>query len=173
MAKKNTLTTPSKYDSIIVAEYERYKEDCGLKIGDHKILCKVFDAQDDNLKDMLAQGYDVQAKVITDLVREMLTMQAEQIAEYFEVQKKAIFAEIGTVKTAVEELKGDVQELRDRVESLANVVDCTKSEVDMIKNELKKLKVVNSWWHITGRWVSGVVTAVLIAWYLFKTYWSN
>jgi hypothetical protein len=140
--------TPSKYDSIIVAEYERYKDDCGLKIGDHKILCKVFDAQDENLQDMLSKGYDVQAVLITDLVRENLN-------EF----KNDIFARFDILESRISNME-------------AQLTEVTKT-VDSTQVEIQKLKRINSWWFIAIRWVSGVVAAVLIAWFLFINYWHK
>jgi hypothetical protein len=149
------MKTPSKYDSIIDAEYERYKEDCGLKIGDHKILCKVFDAQDDNLQRILSQGYDVQAVAITDSVREILNEFKAEVFERFD------------------KLDHRITCMEIQLKEVTKTIDCTKEEIENIKMQLNKLKRVNTWWHIAGRWVTGVIVAVWIAYYLYTNFWHK
>jgi len=81
--------------------------------------------------------------------------------------------ELDGIRSEVKELRGEVKQLRDQVSEITKTVDCTKKEVDQIKEELKKLKRVNAWWHIAGRWISGVVAAVYIAWLLYINYWKE
>lgn len=147
--------TPSKYDSIIITEYKRYEADCGLKIGDHKILCKVFDAQDSETQRMINEAYDRHAVLITDEVRKML----------FEF-KTEVFARFDKIELRIDGIQTQLN-------NLTATVDCTRSEIDLLKAELKKLKVVNSWWHITGRWISGVIAAIAITYYLYREFWSK
>jgi hypothetical protein len=63
-------------------------------------------------------------------------------------------------------LEDEFDKINKSIAELTKTVDCTKLEV-------QKLKRLNSWWFILFRWTSGVVTAVVIAWYLFTNYWHK
>ena len=111
-ARKKIQQTPSKYDSIIITEYERYKDECGMKIGDHKIFCKVIDRQDKymmamlrahkaDVEKLLANVYDIQAVAITGLVRDMLNKQNEEIKGLLNEHKDQLFARIDTLERSL------------------------------------------------------------------------
>jgi hypothetical protein len=140
-AKKKPEPTPSKYDSIIITEYARYEKDCGLKIGDHKVWCRVLDRQDENLKEMLSQGYDVQAVLITDLVREMLAEQKVEIQGMLNEHKEQIFARIDQMEKSIAEMR------------------CVVNQTEI---DVQKLKRINSWWMLALRGAGWTTLGYLI-----------
>lgn len=172
------VKTPGKYDSIIDTEYERYKEDCGLKIGDHKILCKVFDAQDDNLQAILSEGYDIQAKLITDVVREMLVAQDTKIEKMLVTHKKDIFNEIGKIKKAVEDLASEVRKQKEEISCVESKVEALRNDVERLNNKNTEPKIQGRIWK--GVWIGVAIMTVVympltifLIWYLYTNYWHK
>lgn len=152
MTAKRQPKTPSKYDSIIVAEYERYKEDCGLKIGDHKIFCKVIDRQDKymltmlkahkaDVKALLDNAYEFHALNIANTVREMLQESEKRTAAMLEAHKVELFA---------------------RFETLENSLADMRCVVNQTEEDVKRLKFLNSWWIIALRGIGWITLGYLI-----------
>lgn len=136
MARGNLFNEACNYEHILTETYERYKDDFGYKIGDHKLLCNLFTAQDQNLREMLAAGYDIQAKAITDVVKDMLAEQEVRFEKMLEANNEALIKK-------VREMIGEV-----------------KSEVDDIREDVEMLKKLNSFWAIITRIGIGVAIAL-------------
>jgi hypothetical protein len=152
MTAKRQPKTPSKYDSIIITEYERYKADCGMKIGDHKIWCKLLDKQDQNTLRMLKaqredvrkimdEAYEFHALNIAATVREMLAEQRTEIATMLEDHKQQIFGRIDKMEKSLAEMR------------------CV---VNQTEEDVKRLKFLNSWWIILLRGAGWTTLGYLI-----------
>jgi hypothetical protein len=148
--------TPIQYDSIIISEFDRYAADCGMKIGDHKLLCKVFDAQDKNIQLILNAAYEFHALNIAGTVREMLGEHKEEIRDMLNANHTEVLGKIEGLEKRFEDHKCVFNEFRrDEFTPL-------KETVDKMQKELHIVKKKNTWAVIILRGIGWVLLGYLI-----------
>jgi len=156
MSEEKDDKTSIQYDSIIISEFDRYAADCGMKIGDHKLLCKVFDAQDKNIQLILNEAYEFHALNIATTVREMLGEHKEEIREMLNANHAVVLEKIEGLEKRFEDHKCVFNEFRkDEFTPL-------KETVGMMQKELHLVKKKNTWAVIIARGLGWTSLGLLI-----------
>ena len=166
MTAKNVKKDPTFIEQAFAIIEETYAnndgdKEHGMKIGDHKLLCRVLDAHeryiDDKIIDRFALKISEHYKPIMDSLSKLEEGQAQ------------ITNDMKHIKSDIADIRIRLFKHEERISNLESVAELPKG----FDNRIKKLETYASIKWTVIRWIVAVIVAVLIGISLFLWHENN